>query len=106
MIESLGACAGADKKPMESLHTSHIMHSQDCRGVGICSTNCSDVRRQFRKLGCLRLETIPESELCRLFCRFITDYDSVLMRISIAYVARFVALVIVMVLGRILCSHA
>jgi len=42
MIESLGACAGADKKPMESLHTSHVLRSQDRRGVGVCSTNRSD----------------------------------------------------------------
>ena len=66
----------------------HVVHSQDPRSVGICSTNCSDVRRQFRKLGCLRLEIIPESEPFRLFRRFITDYDSMLMRNSVAYVAR------------------
>jgi len=89
MIESLGACTGADKKPMESLHTSHVVCSQDRRGVGVCSTDCSDVRSQFRKLGCLRLEIIPESKLFRLFRRFITDYDPVLMRNSVTYVIRF-----------------
>jgi len=65
MIESLGACTGADKKPMESLHTSHVVCSQDRRGVDICSMDCSDERSQFCKLGCLRLEIIPESKLFR-----------------------------------------
>ena len=67
MIESLSACTGADKKPMESLHTSHVVCSQDRHGVGVCSTDCSGVRRQFRKLGCLRLEIIPESKLYAFF---------------------------------------
>jgi len=106
MIECLSACAAAKKKPTESLHTSLVLQSQDRRGVGTCSTNFSDVCRRFRKLGCLVLEIITESELFRLFRRFVTDYDSVFMHNSAVMTLGFAALEIVMVHGRIPYSHA
>jgi len=59
--------------------------------------NCSDVRRQFRKLGCLRLETITESEL------FFSPFSPLHNRLGLRTYAQQRR---VMVVGRISCSHA